>query len=90
MDLGIKVLKFPEFKIKAVLYDHSNSIQTAAHDIISSRVEQQLNRQEAYTTLCTGLKEARMHQLATEVQQWVEGTVDEPSVTLNKGNLNLV
>ena len=89
MDLGIKVLKFPEFKIKAVLYDHSNSIQTAAHDVISSWEQLQSNRREAYTTLHEGLKEAKMHQRATEVQQWVEGTVDKPSLALNKGNLNL-
>ena len=27
--LGVKVLKLPEIKIKAALYDHSNSIQAA-------------------------------------------------------------
>ena len=71
--------------IKAALYDHSNSIQTAAHEVISSWVQQQWNRQVAYTVLHTGLKEANMHQLATEVQQWVEGTAEKPSAALSKG-----
>ena len=84
-EFGIKVLKLPGFKIKSALYDHSNSIQAAAYDVISSWVQLQSSRQEAYTTLREGLKEAKMHQLATEVQQWIEGTVDKASVTLNKG-----
>ena len=84
-DLGIKALKLPGFKIKAALYDHTDSIQAAAHDVINSWEQLQSNRQEAYTTLLEGLKEAQMHQLATEVQQWVEGAIEKPAVALNKG-----
>ena len=84
-DLGIKALKLPGFKIKTALYDHSDSIQAAAHDVISYWVKQQPNRQVAYITMIERLKEVQMHQLATEVQQWVEGTIEKPAVTLNKG-----
>ena len=84
-DLGITGLKLPEFMIKAALYDHSNSIQAAAHKVISSWVQQQSNRQDAYSALHTGLKEVKMHQLAGELQLWVEGTVEQPSASLERG-----
>ena len=84
-DLGIKALKLPGFKIKAALFDHSNNIQAASYDVINSWVQLQSNRHIAYTTLREGLKEAQMHQLATEVQQWVEGTIEKPVATLSKG-----
>ena len=71
--------------VKAALYDHSNSIQAAAHKVISSWVQRQSNRQEAYSALHTGLKEVEMHQLAGELQLWVEGTVKQPSASLDRG-----
>ena len=85
MDLGIKGLKLPEFKIKAALYDHPNSIQTATHDILSVWLKQQPTRQEAYTTLYRGLKEAQMHQLATILQKWVHELLDETSPKVKEG-----
>ena len=88
-DLGIKVLKLRGYKIKAALYDHSNSIQAATHDVISSWVQKQSSRQEAYTTLLTGLKEAELHQLAGELQELVEGMVEQPSATLDRGMLSM-
>ena len=84
-DLGIKVLKLPDFRIRAALYDHKKSIQAATQDVIHSWLLQQSNRQEAYTALHTGLKEAKMHQLAGELQLWVKGTVVKPSAGMLYG-----
>ena len=55
------------------------------HGVISSWVQKQPHRQEAYTTLRTGLKKAELHQLAGELQLWVAGTVDKSSANLNEG-----
>ena len=84
-DLGITGLKLPEFMIKAALYDHSNSIQAATHKVISSWVQQQSNRQKAYIVLHTGLKDAKMHQIAGDLQLWVEGTLDQTPASLDRG-----
>ena len=44
-----------------------------------SLAQKQPNRQEAYTVLCRGLKEAQMHQLAAILQKWVQEILDETS-----------
>ena len=85
MDLGIKVLELPDFKIRSALYDHRDSILAATLDVISSWVQQQTNRKEAYKALHTGLKEAKMHQLAGELQLWVEATVGKSSTPMKEG-----
>ena len=85
MDLGIKALKLPDFKIKSALFDHQNSIQAASHKVISFWSQQQPNRQDAYIALHTGLKEAKMHQLAAELKLWVEGTVEKTSTAMKEG-----
>ena len=83
MDLGIKALKLPNFKIQSTLFDHKDSIQAATHNVIRSWSQQQPNRQKAYIVLHTRLKEAKMHQLAAELKLWVEGTLE--SATLQEG-----
>ena len=85
MDLGIKCLKLPVFVIKAAWYNHRDSIQAATHDILSVWAQKQPNRQDAYTVLCRGLKEAQMHQLAAILQKWVQEILDETSPKMIKG-----
>ena len=72
MDFGIKALQLPDFKIKSAMYDHKDSIQSATHELLSTWLKQQPNRQEAYVNLKAGLKRAQMNQLANELQCWVE------------------
>ena len=85
MDLGIKGLKLPGFKIQSALYDHKDSIQAASYEVIRHWSQQHANRHEAYATLLTGLKKAQMYQLAGEVQMWVEGKKEESSTSLREG-----
>ena len=81
MDLGIKVLHLPECKINAALYDHSNSIQAATHELLSTWLRRQISRQEAYTNLYSDLRKGEMKQLAGLVKRMVEGLVDTSPVT---------
>ena len=85
MDLGIKALKLPDFKVQSTLFDHKDSIQAAAYDMIRFWSQQQPNKQEAYTTLREGLKKAKMYQLASQLQLWVAETVGGTSATLQEG-----
>ena len=73
MELGIKVLKFPEETIKATMFDHKDSIQAATHKLLSKWMGQQSSRQEAFMNLETGLKRAQMNFLAADLRTWVEG-----------------
>ena len=85
MDLGIKVLKLPDFKVQSILFDHKDSIQAAAYDMIRFWSQLQPNKHEAYIALHTGLKEANMNQLAGELQLWVEGSVENTSAASTDG-----
>ena len=85
MDLGIKALKLPDFKIQSALYDHKDSIMAATHEVIRAWLQQQSNKQDAYVALHTGLKEAKMNQLAGELQLWVEATVGNTSTPMKEG-----
>ena len=86
MDLGINGLGVPEFKIKAVMYDHSDSIHAATHELLSTWLKQQTDRQEAYMNLCASLRRCQMNQLAIQLTKWVAGT-DAASQITNRGML---
>ena len=73
MEFGIKVLTFKEDTIKAAMYDHSDSIQAATHEVLSKWLKKQPTRQEAYMNLLEGLKRAQMNQLASTLRRWVGG-----------------
>ena len=88
VELGINGLGIPEFKIKAVMYDHSDSIQAATHELLSTWLKQQTDRQEAYMNLCTSLRRCQMNQLAIQLTKWVAGT-DAASQITNRGMLVL-
>ena len=89
VELGINGLGIPEFKIKAVMYDHSDSIQAATHDLLSTWLKQQTDTQEAYMNLCASLRRCQMNQLAIQLTKWVEGTDVAPQIT-NRGTLVLM
>ena len=72
-EFGIKVLMFKEDTIKAAIYDHSDSIEAATHELLSKWLKQQPSRPEAYMNLLEGLKRAQMNQLASNLRIWVEG-----------------
>ena len=77
MDLGIKVLHLPECKINAALYQNNNSIQAATHELLTTWLKRQINRQEAYTNLYSDLRKGEMKELAGLLKQWVEGVRQE-------------
>ena len=81
VDLGTNVLKLPEHVINASLYDHNNSIQEAAYQLLSMWLRGQTNRQQAYTNLYSALKEGNMGELAGLVKQMVKGLADTSPVT---------
>ena len=76
MDLGIKVLKQPDFVIKTALFN-KKEIQDATYEVLSTWEKGQNSRREAYINLHTGLRENGMKQLAAELKRWVEGTSAE-------------
>ena len=80
MNLGIKVLRQRDFKIKSAI-TNAREIQDAAYDVLSAWFLQQNNRGEAYTSLYTGLRENRMNQLAGELKQWVQKTPTQVTTT---------
>ena len=81
MELGVKVLKLPEFKIKSALYDNKR-IQSAAHELLSAWLKQQSDRQMAYTALQTALRKCDdFRSMAAELEQWDMGTVNESHIS---------
>ena len=78
MDFGIKGLGLPDFKIKTAMYDHSDSIQAATHELLSTWLKKQTDRQEAYKNLQAGLKRAQMN--LDELFSYSSGSLrEEPS-----------
>ena len=67
MDFGIKGLGLPK-------YDHSDSIQAATYELLSTWLKKQTDRQETYKNMLAGLKKAQMNQLAANLRTWVEGS----------------
>ena len=72
LDLGLKVLKIPEYKVDAAL-NNKKDIQLTAHKALTTWFNSQENRQEAYANLLSGLRVCEFNQLASTLQQWVEG-----------------
>ena len=85
MELGIKVLELPDFMMKTALYDNRDKMQPATHEILSRWLKAQNSRQEAYINLHAGLKKCEMKELAVKLTQWVEGTAEETTTTLEEG-----
>ena len=77
LKFGITVLKLSDCKIKAAMYDHSDSIQEATHELLSKWLNRQTNRKEAYVNLYSALRKGGMEQQASQLKQWVEGVEDE-------------
>ena len=80
MDLGVSVLKLPEYTIDAALYD-KKEIQSAAHKLLRTWMKKQTNRQDAYTALYDGLRKSKLNQLALLLKQSVVGTVESSQVS---------
>ena len=80
-NFGINGLGLPESEIKRAMYDHSISIQSATHKLLSKFMERQTNRHQAYINLYSALKEGQMEQLAGLVKRMVEGLVDTSPVS---------
>ena len=78
MDFGIKVLNFPKETIKAAMFDHRDSIQAAARELLFIWLSQQPSRHEAYVNLQTGLIRTQMNHLTVK---GAEGTVQGSQVT---------
>ena len=74
-DLGIKALKLPQYIVKAAMYNNG-TISEAACDVLSTWLERQASRQQAFTDLHSALQRAEMEQLAAQLKQWVEGLED--------------
>ena len=69
MKLGIEVLTLPKNKIESALYNNRTNIHDAAHDVLSEWRDQYETQEEAYHSLYTRLKERKMNQWATQLQQ---------------------
>ena len=80
MDLGIKVLKHPDFVIQRALYSNKE-ILLAAHELLRRWAAKQYNRREAYINLHAGLRKCEMKQLAAELKLWVEEGTSTPGTS---------
>ena len=80
MELGVKILQLPDFKVKTALYN-KKEIQLATHEVISDWSKQQTNRFEAYTALKKALEKSKFTSLAGVLQQWVEGTMQQLDIS---------
>ena len=69
MKLGVDVLKLPDFKIKSAFYDHRDSINSAAHEVLSEWRVRQENRYKAYNILMTSLAQHNMSYLLTQEEE---------------------
>ena len=68
-DLGAKVLKLRRCEIQSALYNHRQSIQDAAYDVLSKWRDQFLTPQKAYNSLYTGLRTYEKNQWADQLQK---------------------
>ena len=80
MDLGVNVLKLPEYTINAALYD-KREIQSAAHKVLRTWMKKQTDRREAYTTLHNQLRKAKLNQLAVLMKQSAECSSESSQIT---------
>ena len=80
MDLGVHVLKLPEYKIQRAMYD-KKEIRSAAHMILGSWLKEQSDRHEAYNTLHRELQRYKMNMLAAVLKQSVEGIETQADLT---------
>ena len=67
-DLGVNVLKLPEYTIDAALYD-KKEIQSAVHKVLRTWMKQQTDEQEAYRILHADLKSCEMKELVEDVTE---------------------
>ena len=74
MKLGVDVLKLPDFKIKSALYDHRDSINSAAHEVLSKWRVQQENPYKSYNTLMSSLAQHNMSYLLTLEEEPVDSS----------------
>ena len=67
LKLGVRVLKWPDFKIKTALFDHKDSITVAAYQVLSEWHLKFEQPHEAYDILLSGLqRENMMHLLNSD------------------------
>ena len=83
IDLGVNVLNLPEHKIQSALYD-KKEIQSAAYKLLTSWLQQQTNRHDAYNTLHSALKKADHNMLAAYLQQWVSGPLVQSQLSTER------
>ena len=72
LELGINVLKLQHDDIDATLRDNCYDIENAAYCILMPWYEAQADKQQAYDALYSGLKENKLHLIATELRDWIE------------------
>ena len=82
MKLGVKVLKLPDYKIKSALYNHSDSINSAAYEVLSKWRVQYENRYEAYNILMSSLEQHNMMHFVGATQEPSEETRANLSISV--------
>ena len=81
MKLGVDVLKLPDCKIKSALYDHRDSINSAAHEVLSEWRVQQENPYKAYNLLMSSLAQHNMSYLLTPEEEPADSSPAKPKMT---------
>ena len=70
--LGLKVLKVPSHTVDSATYNEKE-IQDAAHKLLKTWYQNQINREEAYKNLYTALWDNGLRLLAGDLKQLVTG-----------------
>ena len=73
MELGVNVLRLPGYTVDSAITDNRNSIQEAAHKVLSTWLVRQANKTEAYRSLVTSLRRSNMTLLGNQLVEWVQG-----------------
>ena len=89
-DLGSRALGVRQHIIGTALFNDRTCIQDAAYNVLSTWLKGQPSRQEAFMSMQTGLKRARMNQLAADLRMWVQGIEDASRITDERRLLKLL
>ena len=84
MDIGVKVLRLPEYEIQSALHDKKD-IQPAAQKVFKSWLKKQENREKAFTAIRRSLQENGMNLLANVLSSSVQGSRIRPKLSDNSG-----
>ena len=87
MELGVKVLNLPDFKVRSALYD-KRELQPATQKILRSWLKAQTSRHEAHQILYKELLKHEMNMLADLIKPSTDTTDAHVALSAERKYLN--